>query len=147
MVAHACNPRTQEVEARRSGAHGCPQLHSTFRPHVPKQNKNTGFYHVAYDGLFIFILRQGGLELVIFLPLPSKCWNYRCAPPGSNLLIFFFFFCLILETVLQCNQCWSGGNCYVAQASLKVAAILLPQHHKCWDYRLNSLEILEPRIS
>jgi hypothetical protein len=26
---------------------------------------------------------QAGLELVILLPQPPKCWNYRCVPPHS----------------------------------------------------------------
>jgi hypothetical protein len=24
---------------------------------------------------------QAGLKLLIYLPLPPECWNYRCVPP------------------------------------------------------------------
>jgi hypothetical protein len=37
---------------------------------------------------------QVGLDFVILLPQPPKCWDYRSVPPCSALLVplFFFFF-------------------------------------------------------
>lgn len=52
-------------------------------------------------------LSQGGLELMIFLPLPSNCWNYRCVPQVQT---FHNFFNLFL-----------GESCNITIAALVIA--------------------------
>lgn len=53
-----------------------------------KKTKKYIFYFVAFQGSYFVVqdnfelVAETGLELLILLLLPSKCWDYRFVPPS-----------------------------------------------------------------
>lgn len=85
IVAHAFNTSTREKKA------GQPRLHSEFQssqsyiawPWLKKRSLYTYIYWLTKTSSYC--VAQAGFELLILLPQPLECWDYRY----SSLLCFF----------------------------------------------------------